>query len=299
MKVVLAFASVYLCWGSTYLAMRVAVESMPPFLMAGSRFILAGSLLYAYARRRGAAPPERIHWRSAAIVGALLLVGGNGGVVWAEKTVPSGIAALLVASVPLWIALFQWLGPDRLRPRAWGVVGLGGGFAGVALLALWRDATAGPVNPAGAAALVGASISWAAGTLVARRAPFPASPLLAAALQMLAGGVLQIATGLALGEAGEVGVFTGRSWIAWGYLVVFGSLCGYVPYVWLLGVRPAAQVATYAYVNPAIAVVLGWAILGEPLTGRMLAAAALIVASVAAITVSAGRSAPAAPETRR
>ena len=290
MKVALAFASVYLFWGSTYLAMRVAVETMPPFLMAGCRFVLAGTLLYAYARRRGAPAPARVHWRSAAIVGALLLVGGNGGVVWAEKTVPSGIAALLVASVPLWIAIFQWLGPDRLRPRAWVAVGLAGGFGGVALLALSGDATAGPVNPVGAAALVGASISWAAGTLVARGAPFPASPLLAASLQMIAGGALQLVTGLALGEAAGLDVrgISAPSWLAWGYLVVFGSLCGYVPYVWLLGVRPPGQVATYAYVNPAIAVVLGWAILGEPLTGRMLAAAALIVASVALITLNQG-----------
>jgi drug/metabolite transporter (DMT)-like permease len=293
LKVVLAFASVYLFWGSTYLAIRVAVETMPPFLMAGARFILAGGMLYAFARLRGAPRPEGIHWRSGAIVGGLLLLLGNGGVVWAEKTVPSGIAALLVASVPLWIALLQWLGPHRVKPGLWGAAGLAGGFAGVALLALSKSA--GRIDPAGAAALVGASLAWAVGSLVARGAPFPASPLMTTAVQMIAGGLLQTLAGLALGEAAglDVAKISGRSWLAAGYLVVFGSMCGYLPYVWLLGVRPAAQVATYAYVNPAIAVVLGWAMLGEPLTGRMLAAAALIVASVAAITLSAGRRAPA------
>jgi drug/metabolite transporter (DMT)-like permease len=277
LKVVLAFASVYLFWGSTYLAIRVAVETMPPFLMAGSRFILAGGLLYAWARR-GVSKPEPVHWRSATIVGGLLLLLGNGGVVWAEKTVPSGMAALMVASVPLWIALFQWR-----RVNAWGAAGLAGGFAGVAWLV-----PAGKINPLGAAALAGASVSWALGSLLARKLPFPSSPLLGTSMQMLAGGVLQVAAGLALGEAGDVGRPSAASWGAWGYLVVFGSLFGFVPYIWLLGVRPAAQVATYAYVNPVVAVFLGWAILDEPMTGRTLAAAALIVASVAAITLSQG-----------
>lgn len=277
LKVVLAFASVYLFWGSTYLAIRVAVESMPPFLMAGSRFLLAGGLLYAWARRTSP-KPDPIHWRSALIVGGLLLLGGNGGVVWAEKTVPSGMAALMVASVPLWIALFQWK-----RVNLPSALGLLAGFAGVAWLV-----PAGKINPLGAAALSFACVSWAVGSLVARSAPFPSSALLATSMQMLAGGALQFVAGLAFGEAGDVVAPTARSLGAWGYLVVFGSLFGFVPYIWLLGVRPAAQVATYAYVNPVVAVFLGWLILDEPLTGRTLGAAGLIIASVAAITLSQG-----------
>jgi drug/metabolite transporter (DMT)-like permease len=287
LKVGLAFASVYLFWGSTYLAIRVAVETMPPFLMAGTRFLLAGGLLYAYARPR----TDARQWGSATVVGGLLLLGGNGLVVWAEKTVPSGIAALMVASVPLWIALFQWLGPGRIRPSAWGAAGLAGGFAGVAWLALGKDGALGRVDPLGAAALTGACVSWALGSLLARTLPFPPSPLAATSMQMLAGGAMQVAAGLALGE--RWGTPSREGWLAWGYLTIFGSLFGFVPYVWLLGQRPASQVATYAYVNPVIAVLLGWAILDEPLGGRVIGAAALIVASVAAITASAGRSAPA------
>ena len=281
--VVLAFASVYLFWGSTYLAIRVAVETLPPLLMAGGRFLAAGGLLYGFVRWRGTPRPEPRHWRSAALVGALLLVGGNGLVVWAEKTVPSGIAALLVASVPLWMALFQ-----GVWPGLWGAAGIAGGFAGVALLVLARGA--GRVDPAGAAALLVASISWAIGSLVARKAPFPPSLLLATAMQMLAGGALQVVAGLCFGEAADLdlGAVSGRSWAAVAYLVVFGSLGGFVPYVWLLGVRPPSQVATYAYVNPVIAVLLGWAILQEPLGSRTVAAAALVVVSVAAITLSKG-----------
>lgn len=282
LKVVLAFASVYLFWGSTYLAIRVAVETMPPLLMAGTRFLLAGGLLYAWARRTSP-KPEPIHWGSAAIVGGLLLLCGNGGVVWAEKTVPSGIAALMVGSVPLWIALFQWK-----RVGLWSATGLAAGFGGVAWLALSKDGEGGRIAPAGAAALLFACVSWALGSLVARRVPLPSSALLGTSMQMLAGGALQVAAGLAFGEAGDVGPVSARSGVAWGYLVIFGSLFGFVPYIWLLGVRPAAQVATYAYVNPVVAVFLGWLILDEPLTGRTLGAAALIIASVAAITLSQG-----------
>lgn len=288
--VALAFFSLYVFWGGTYLAIRVAVETLPPFLMAGSRFVLAGAVLYAAMRARGAPRPEPVHWRSATIIGAALLLGGNGGVVWAEKVVPSGLAALLVSSVPLWIALFQWLGPSRLKPGAWGAVGLVGGFAGVALLALPGGEGAGRVDPAGAAALTAASISWALGSLYARGAPKPAAPLLAIAMQMICGGALQLLAGAALGElpALDLPAVPARGWLAMGYLVVFGSFGGFVSYVWLLGVRPAAQVATYAYVNPVIAVLLGWAVLGEPLTAPMIAAAVLVVASVAAITAAQG-----------
>ena len=294
-KVVLAFAAVYVFWGSTYLAIKIALESLPPFLMAGSRFVAAGLLLTAFARLRGAAAPTARHWLSASVVGGLLLLGGNGLVVWAQQTVPSGLAALIVASVPLMMAALDALRPGGARPGRSALVGLLGGFAGVAVLVLSGGAGAGRVGPAGAAALLGASLSWAVGSLLAKSLPLPPAPLLAIGMEMTAGGLLQMLAGLGLGEAArlDLAAVTARSWTAVGYLVVFGSLGGFVSYVWLLGVRPAAQVATYAYVNPVIAVFLGWALGGEPLSGSALAAAALIVGSVGLVTAAPPRPRPA------
>ncbi|HYE97929.1 MAG TPA: EamA family transporter [Planctomycetota bacterium] len=293
-KVLLAFAAVYVFWGSTYLAIKIALETLPPFLMAGSRFVAAGLVLMAFARIRGTPAPTARHWLSAAVVGGLLLLGGNGGVVWAQQTVPSGLAALIVASVPLLMAVLDALRPGGARPGPAAVLGLIGGFAGVALLVLSGGAGSGQVNPAAAAALLGASLSWAVGSLLAKTLPLPA-PLLAIGMEMIAGGMLQILAGLGLGEAArlDLAAVSARSWSAVAYLVVFGSLGGFVSYVWLLGVRPAAQVATYAYVNPVIAVVLGWALAGEPLSGSALAAAVLIVGSVGLVTAAPPRPRPA------
>lgn len=293
-QVGLAFAAVYVFWGSTYLAIKIGLESLPPFLMAGSRFVVAGLLLTAFARLRGAAAPTARHWLSATVVGGLLLLGGNGGVVWAQQTVPSGLAALIVAAVPLIMAVLDALRPGGARPGPAAVLGLIGGFGGVALLVLSGGAGAGRVSPAAAAALLGACLSWAVGSLLARSLPLP-SPLLAIGLEMIAGGLLQILAGLGLGEAArlDLAAVSARSWAAVAYLVVFGSMGGFVSYVWLLGVRPAAQVATYAYVNPVIAVFLGWVLGGEPLSASALAAAALVVGSVVLVTAAPPRPRPA------
>jgi len=296
LRVVTAFAAIYLIWGSTYLAIRFAIETLPPLLMAGTRHLTAGVLLYLWARHRGAARPEGRHWKSAAAVGALLLLGGNGLVVWAETRVPSGLTALLVAMVPLWMVLLDWLWQGG-RPAARTVFGLACGFAGVVILVGPRGfGGASHVDPLGAAALVVASLSWATGSLLSRRVALPASPFLATAMEMLAGGACLVVTGLALGEAGRVDLAaaSARSWLALAYLVVLGSLVGFTAYVWLLRTVSASRASTYAYVNPVVAVLLGWALAGEPLSARTLLAAAMILPAVAVLSTARPRPAPAA-----
>jgi drug/metabolite transporter (DMT)-like permease len=285
--VLIAFAAVYLIWGSTYLGIAIAIETIPPFLMAGCRFMLAGLVLYAVMRGRGVARPDAAHWRSALVIGALLLLAGNGGVTWAQKTVPSGIAALVVAATPLWMMLIDWLRPGGLRPTFSVVCGLAVGFAGVTLIVASRnDLGHRIVDPAGAAALIFATICWAFGSVFSRHTAKPNSALLAVAMQMIAGGGLQIVTGFALGEPGQfhLEMITARSAWAFVYLTVFGSLIGYSAYVWLLQVSTPARVSTYAYVNPLIAVLLGKMILDEPVPRTVLLAGALILTAVILIT---------------
>lgn len=293
-KLVLAFAALYTVWGSTYLAIRVAIETLPGFLMAGVRFLVAGAALYAYARLRGGARrPTAGEWRATAVVGALLLLGGNGGVVWAEQRVATGLASLIVATVPLWMVLLAWARPDGRRPSLGVGAGLALGTAGlVVLVGPGTLAGRGAVDGLGALVLLGSAVSWAAGSVYARGAALPPSPLLATGMQMLAGGVLLVGAALATGHATvDPGAVTLRSVLALLYLIVFGSFVGFTAYVWLLKVAPPARVSTYAYVNPVVAVLLGWAVLGEPLTARTGMAAAVIVAAVALITLSRPRAA--------
>ncbi|MCL5263700.1 MAG: drug/metabolite exporter YedA [Chloroflexi bacterium] len=290
LRVVVAFAAIYLIWGSTYLAIRFAIETLPPFLMAGTRFLVAGAMLYGFARLRGAPRPAWFHWRAATVVGGLLLLGGNGGIVWAEQRVPSGMAALLVATVPLWMVLLDWVGRQGTRPSAGLVARIVLGFAGVALLLEPADlpGSSFAVDQVGAAVIMLASASWATGSLYARRARLPAAPLLTTAMEMLAGGSLLLVAGSVMGEWATLhSVHVSlRSILSVGYLIVFGSLVGFTAYIWLLRVATPARVSTYAYVNPVVAVILGWALAGEPLTPRTLMAAAVIVAAVVMITVS-------------
>ncbi len=284
-RVLLAFAAVYLLWGSTYLGIRYAVESIPPLLMAGTRHLTAGLLLYAWLRARGIPRPDWRCWRVAGVIGGLLLLGGNGSVSWAERRVPSGLAALIVASVPLWMALLE-SAQSRRRPRAPMVGGLLVGLAGLVLLiAPGRFGGNGRVDPIGAAALLFAALSWSAGSLYSRRARLPVSTFMAIAMEMIAGGALLWAAGLLAGEGAGLhpGAIAPRSLLALGYLIVFGSLLGFSAYIWLLKATTPARVSTYAYVNPVVAVLLGWALAGEPLTLRTCLAAAGIVAAVALI----------------
>lgn len=295
--VIAAFATVYLVWGSTYLAIRVAIETLPGFLMAGTRFLIAGGLLYGWTQLRGEARPVGVEWRSVAIVGGLLLLGGNGLVVWAEQWVPSGVAALLVATVPFWMVLLEWLRGGE-RPGLGIGLGLVLGFAGIAVLAGPGEWAGGAIDTVGALALLGASLSWAVGSIYSRGAPLPKSPLVSTAGQMLAGGVLLLIVGVATGELStfDPAAVSWRSIGAVLYLIVFGSLIGFTAYVWLLQVASPAKVSTYAYVNPVVAVLLGWAIVGEPLTARVGIAVAVIVGAVVAITRRRRASAPATPK---
>jgi drug/metabolite transporter (DMT)-like permease len=288
-KLVTAFLAVYLVWGSTYLAIRFAIETLPPFLMAGVRFVIAGGLLYGVLRIRGTEKPKRQHWIAAGIIGLLLLMGGNGAVVWAEQRVPSGIAALLVAVTPCWMVLIDWLRPGGTRPRALVWIGLGLGLAGIVLLIgpasiLGGEAMDGP----GAAVLLVGTLAWASGSIYARYADLPKQPLLATGMQMLVGGVILIGAGVVAGEPARIAwdAISLKSALSLGYLIVFGAIVGYSAYVWLLRVSTPAMVGTYAYVNPIVAMLLGWALADEVLTGRMLIAAAVIVGGVALITLA-------------
>lgn len=291
-QVLLAFALVYVIWGSTYLAIRFAVETMPPFLMAGVRFLIAGGILYLWMRLSGAERPKVIHWRSALVVGGLLLLCGNGVVSWAEQQVPSGLAALLVAAVPLWMALFDWLRPGGVRPNGLTILGLVIGFAGVALLATQAESSGAGPHVIGILALILASSCWAIGSLYARTAPFPKTELLGTGMEMLGGGVLLVVVATATGEWGSVHLarISTQSVLALAFLIIFGSLVAFSAYVWLLHHVPAAHVSTYAYVNPVVAVFLGWAFANEAVTWVTLVSAAIIISAVALITVARARS---------
>ncbi len=295
-RLIAAFAAVYLLWGSTFLAIRYAVATLPPFLMAGTRHLVAGAVLYPLARMRSDERPTRANWYAAALMGALLLLGGNGGVSWAEQYVLSGVAALLVATVSLWMVLLDWLRPGGARPTWRVVIGLVLGFVGMAfLVSPSRLVGGGRVDTLGAIVLVLASLSWATGSVFSRRLLLPRAPLRGTAMQCLAGGALLILCGLLFGQGAALHweAVSLRSVLALGYLIVFGSLLGFSAYTWLLGVAPPARVATYAYVNPVVAMFLGWALAGERLTLRTLAAAAVIVAAV--VLVISSRQQPSAP----
>lgn len=292
-----AFGAVYVIWGSTYLGIKYAIETLPPFLMAGARFLIAGAVLYGLARLGFGDAEQRservrpAHWRAAAVIGALLFLFGNGGVTWAEEHITSSLAALLVASEPLWIVLLAWLLPGGgSRPNAKVWLGLALGFVGVWLLvSAGASATGGAhggTNILGAAAVLGAAFAWAVGSIYSLRAPLPRSPLLSSGMQMLAGGSLLLLLGVLTGELGRLDFHSvsTRSILAFLYLTVFGSIVAFTAYSWLLHNASPARVSTYAYVNPAVAVLLGWALAGEAMTTGSLVAAGIIVASVALIT---------------
>jgi drug/metabolite transporter (DMT)-like permease len=287
-------AIVYVVWGSTYLGIALSIETLPPLLMASTRFLVAGALLYGLARltsARGEARPGRREWTAAFLTGVPMLAGGNGGVVWAQQTVPSGIAALVIASVALWIVLL-----DRLffgRRLGWpALVGLAAGFGGVALLV--NPGGNGGVDRTGATILVLGALAWAIGSLLARGGGLPSNLLVAASLQMLAGGFVLALAGVVAGELGDVhpSEVSLRSLGGLAYLIVFGSIVAFSAYGWLLRVARTSLVATYAYVNPVVAVWLGWAFLGEGVSGRTLLAGGVIVASVALIVSSRRSPAP-------
>ncbi len=288
----LGFLAIYIIWGSTYLGIRVAVETMPPFLMAGVRFLLAGVVLFTALKLRGATWPTRAQWRDHTIVGACLLLGGNGVVAWAEQTVPSGLTTLILGASPMMMVVMEWLRPGGTKPTAAVWCGFMVGLSGLFIL-LGPGALPDGVRPPvfSVAVLVLTSLVWWGGSLYGKHAKSGAAPLVSAALQMLSGGVILILFGLAMGEAKRVhlAAISRHSWIAWSYLVVAGSLVAYPVYVWLLKHSTPTRVSTYSYVNPIVAVILGWAILDEPLTPRIALAAVVIIGAVAIITVQKNR----------
>jgi drug/metabolite transporter (DMT)-like permease len=290
-----AFAAIYLVWGSTFLAIRYAVETIPPFAMMAGRCLLGGAILLALGlvRERDLARPTRREWGGALVIGALLFVGCHGVLAYAEERVPSGIAALCLATIPLFVPLLAWALPDGRPPSRRRVGAFVVGFAGVALLVA-SQGTGGGLHPGDALLLVGSALSWAAGTVATRVVPVPRSPVLGAAMPLLAGGVILT---LIAGASGELASFhladvSGRSMGGFAYLIVFGTVLTFSAYVWLLRVVAPARVATYAFVNPAVAVVLGWALAGESLTAGAVIASAVIVVAVA-VAVSEREPAPA------
>jgi drug/metabolite transporter (DMT)-like permease len=284
-----AFATVYIVWGSTYLAIRVAVETMPPFLLAAARFLIAGGMMFGWLRLNGVAMPDKKQWGHATIAGVLMLLGGNGLVVWAEQTVTSSLTALLVALTPMWFALLDWARPAGKRPAIYTFAGILVGFAGVALLVSGHNSSSVDAsrNPWGVAALVVAGLAWAAGSLWSRYNAKPESPWMNSALQMICGGAALLLLSLLHGEPVRfrLAQVSTQSWLSLLYLIVFGSWIAFSAYVWLLKVSTPARVATYAYVNPVIAVLLGHLLLAEPFGRRTLWAAAIILAGVIITTL--------------
>jgi drug/metabolite transporter (DMT)-like permease len=295
LSVAVALGTVYIVWGSTYLAIAYVVETLPPLLSAAARFLTAGGLLVAFLvaqdrwrrRRDPSAPrltwPRAVEWRSAFIVGTLLLLGGNGMVMVAEQTIPTGIAAVLIATVPIWMSLFDAL-VTRRAPSMLAIGGLVVGLGGVAIL-LVPSAGVDALDPIGIGVLVVAAIAWAIGSLYARRGPLPRNQLLGTGMEQLGGGLALVAAGLLVGEPGRTDLATVsvESLVGLGYLIVFGSLFAFTAYVWLLNHVPVTTVSTYAYVNPVVAVALGVFFRGESLTPRTLLAAALIIGAVVAM----------------
>ncbi len=285
-----ALAIVYVVWGSTYLGIRYAIETMPPLLSAGVRFLVAGLVLLAVVaavRGRAALRVTRTQATTAAVSGVLLLCGGNGLVSVAEQRVDSGLAALLVACIPLWIVVLRVGLGDRPGLATGGGVLLG--FAGVALIFL--PGSSGDTDLAYAGLCVVASLSWAIGSLLVTRRPVPADPLTLTTIEMLAGGLVLLVISPAVGELRgfSVAEVSGTSWLALGYLIVFGSLVAFTAYVWLLGNAPVSLVSTYAYVNPAVAVLLGVLIADERLTGSTLAGGLVVLAAIAVVVTAESR----------
>ncbi len=295
---VVALLTVYVVWGSTYSGIAVMIETMPPLLAAGGRFTIAGAIvLAAFAVRNRLRPKDApvekataAHWRSALVIGGLLLLGGNGGVVLSELYIPSGMTAVLVATTPIWMAVFDAV-LSRRRPSRLVIGGLLAGIAGVAVLVVPVEGLRG-IDPLGVGLVLGAEICWAAGSIYARRAPLPRSAVLGTGMEMVAGGAALILAGALLGEIGQtdIGAFSTRSIVAIAYLVIFGSIVAFTAYTWLLAHVSVATVATHAYVNPIVAVALGAIFLSEPITPRTGIAAVIIVGAVIAMVSGRERS---------
>jgi drug/metabolite transporter (DMT)-like permease len=285
-----ALIAVYIVWGSTYLAIRFTIETIPPFLSAGMRFLISGAILYFWRRLSGDTAPTKVEWRSASIIGLLLLLGGNGALVWAEQRIPSGIASLFIATTPLWMVLIDSIRRNGPRTNWLTWLGVLVGLTGTALLANpWQSHVASPaLDPLGMVVLVLAALSWSIGSLYSRKASLPSSPLMGTGMEMLVGSVGLFAFGSLLGEWSQFNLasISLRSFGGLAYLIVFGSGIGFVAYTWLLRNAPTPLVSTYAYVNPVVAILLGNLVAHEPLEGNELISALIIIGGVVLITTA-------------
>lgn len=290
-----AFAIIYLVWGSTYLGIRVAVTTMPPFAMAAGRFFLAGVVLFTWLRLRGAAWPRAHQWRDNLIVGTLLLLGGNGLVAWAEQYIPSGITALIIGVGPIFMVLTEWAWPGGIRPTAATFLALLLGLAGVTYLTSGGAVSGMPeLPPAALGAILGGCLCWSVGSIYSRHTKDAAPPFMAAALQMLGGSA---ALAFVAGLTGDwrrldLAAISTASWTAFAYLTLFGSIIAFSTFVWLLKHSTPARISTHTFVNPIVAVFLGWLILAEPITSRTIVASVIIVAAVVIVTLQKHRPAP-------
>lgn len=283
-KLWIALLALYIVWGSTYLAIRFSVETIPPFLHAALRFLVSGTILFIWRRAAGDPAPTARQWRSTAIVGAALLLGGNGLVAWAEQTVPSGIAALMITTSPFWLVLFESMRAGGAKPTWQAILGLFVGFVGVFILVGPAEimGTEGSLDTLGIILLLLAPFFWSLGSIYAKGADMPKSTLLSTGMEMLTGAVALFLVSVVKGELNgfSLGDVSTRSWLGLAYLITFGSLIGFVSYGWLLHNAPVSLMSTYAYVNPVVAVLLGNLLADEPLNGRILMAAAIIIGSV-------------------
>ena len=283
-KIWIALVALYIVWGSTYLAIRFAVETMPPFLQASLRFLASGTILFIWRRAAGDSVPTYSNWKAAAIVGTFLLVGGNGLVSLAERTVPSGIAALMIATSPFWLVLFEAFRAGGAKPTWQSIAGLVVGFGGVFILIGPAEfmGTQHTFNTSGIILLLAAPVLWSLGSIYAKGADMPQSTLMSTGMEMLAGSVALFVVSVVTGELSgfSFGTITMRSWLGLLYLITFGSLVGFVSYGWLLRNAPVSLMSTYAYVNPVVAVFLGWLLAGEEINARIIFASAIIIGSV-------------------
>ena len=302
-RILLAFAALYTIWGSTYWAIQVAGTSVPPLLMAGARFLVAGLLLLAWCRLSGTLRPgdlSRRNWTAAGVVALGLMLIGNGGVALAVQRIPTGISAVIVALTPMWLVLFDWNQRRDRRPSNAVFIGIAFGIAGIATLKLAGNGTTDRLDLLGVAINIVATLGWAFGSIWGRTAPRPVSPVTACALQMTAGGIILLAVSPTFESWGSIDVtrLPAAFWWSWSYLIVFGSLCGFTAYIWLLQNVSAAKVGTYAYVNPIIALAIGVMLNGEQFTPTQAAACALILAGVIVITLFRSQSASRQPAAR-
>jgi drug/metabolite transporter (DMT)-like permease len=285
--IALAYGALCVIWGTTYLAIRYAIATLPPLLMAGTRFLLAGGILYAIARLRGNSRPTLPDWRFALTVGALVVVGAQGGIVWAEQTIPSGVTAVLAATVPMWFLLLEWLRPGGRRPSLGLIVGVLVGFAGVVVLVGPWHVDAGRVDPLGSGIVLVSALCFAVASLLMHKRLSSHSQTMATGSWMLCGSLLLLALASVHGDWGRLSLshVSLVSALAWGYLVIVGSVLAFTIYFWLITAWAPAPASTYAYVNPMVAMALGFVVAGEPLTPRIVLAALVILGSVVLVTV--------------